>query len=453
MCILHIEQVMENPCAANLDIRDACAVNSREPREMNVDASISGNDKAAPKLDWRMMLPVFLSLSFYAASAAAVLPILPFYLKEMGATPLIFGIVIATEALTQFVAGPLVGQLSDRVGRKKILLATQVAAFISFLLLVVAEAVFPALLARILFGFTGGTFAAAAAYAADHSSPANRRQAIGILNAAVGLGGILGAGLSGYLSGISLTVPIYAAMAFSAMSFAMTAAWIKGNHTALNGLDKTGVSPAPSGKTSFRSIVSSPLIRVLVIVLLCYFFAYGMYGSQIANYLQATFISGGSSFGPRELGYIMAADGAINIIVQLFLLQWLGRYFTERLLIVLICAIVAVGYITVGFAMTLPVLVFAILCVSVGDALARPTFISALSVHAPRGRQGVVLGTAQSLLAATEAVSPVIAGFLIGRALYGVWTGAIIAFVAIAAAIAWTRLPPTDPEAEGQASE
>lgn len=419
---------------------------------MNANASKVANDKTTPKLDWRMMLPVFLSVSFYAASAAAALPILPFYLKQMGGTPLIFGVVIATEALTQFVAAPLIGQLSDRLGRKKILLATQGAAFVSFLLLSLATAVFPVLLARMLFGFTGGTFTAAAAYAADHSSPANRRQAIGVLNAAVGLGSIVGAGLSAYLSGISLAVPIYAAMALSAASLVVTAIWIKGSQTASHGSDEPAENEVSIDKVSFRSIVSSPLIRVLVIVLLCYFFAYGMYGSQIANYLQATFTSEGNSFGPRELGYIMAADGAINILVQLFLLQWLGRYFTERRLIVLICAIVAVGYITVGFAMTLPVIVFALLCVSVGDALARPTFISALSVHAPRERQGIVLGTTQSLLSATEAVSPVIAGFLIGQALYGVWTGTIIAFVAIAAAIAWKRLPLTDPEAEGQAN-
>ncbi|WP_176056494.1 MFS transporter [Brucella intermedia] len=417
---------------------------------MNVQTSTLEGNIPKSRLDWRIMLPVFLSVSLYAASAACVLPILPFFLREMGGTPLVFGIVIATEALTQFVAGPLVGQLSDRVGRKKILLATQAAAFSSFLLLALANAVFLVLLARVLFGLTGGTFTAAAAYAADHSSPANRRQAIGNLNAAVGLGGIVGAGLSGYLSGISLTVSIYAALTFSATSFAVTAAWIKGSNTASHGFGEAVKSGAMSDKPSFRAIVSSPLIRVLVIVLLCYFFAYGMYGSQIANYLQATFIGKGNSFGPRELGYIMAADGAINIVVQLFLLQWLGRYFTERRLIILICAIVAVGYTTVGFAMTLPVLVFAILCVSVGDAMARPTFISALSVHAPQERQGIVLGTAQSLLAATEAVSPVIAGFLIGQALYGIWTGAIIAFVVIAAAIAWKSLPPTDPEADGQ---
>ena len=418
---------------------------------MDVDASTVVNDATAPRLDWRRMLPVFLSVSLYAASAAAVLPILPFYLKEMGGTPLVFGIVIATEALTQFVAGPLVGQLSDQLGRKKILLATQAAAFTSFLLLALAKAVFPLLLARMLFGFTGGTFTAAAAYAADHSCPANRRQAIGILNAAVGLGGIVGAGLSGYLSSVSLTTPIYAAIALSGTSLVVTAVWIRAHH-ATHGVDASPQNETSRDKVSFRSIISSPLIRVLVIVLLCYFFAYGMYGSQIANYLQATLISEGNSFGPRELGYIMAADGAINIIVQLFLLQWLGRHITERQLIVLICAIVVVGYITVGFAATLPVVVFAILCVSVGDALARPTFISALSLHAPRERQGIVLGTAQSLLAATEAVSPILAGFLIGQALYGFWTGAIVVFVAIAAATAWTRLPHSDSEAEGQAN-
>ncbi len=415
---------------------------------MNVDASTVENTKATPGLDWRVMLPVFLVVSLYAASAAAVLPILPFYLKEMGGTPLIFGIVIATEALTQFVAAPLVGQLSDRMGRKKILLSTQAAAFTSFILLALAKVVFPVLLARLLFGFTGGTFTAAAAYAADHSSSANRRQAIGVLHAGIGLGGIIGASLSGYLSDISLTVPIYAAMALSAGSLAVTAIWIKGSHAASHRVEGPAQDEASLTKVSFRSIVGSPLVRVLVLVLLCYFIAYGMYSSQIANYLQATFVSDDNPFGPRELGYIMAADGAINIIVQLFLLRWLGRYFTERRLIVLICAIVAVGYITVGFAMTLPVVVFAILCVSVGDALARPTFFSALSVHAPRERQGIVIGTTQALIAITDVVSPVLAGVLIGQALYGVWTGGVVAFVAIAAAIAWTRLPPTEPEIE-----
>ena len=282
----------------------------------------TADDAAPERLDWRLMLPVFLVVSLYAASAASTLPILPFYIQEMGGTPLILGIVMGTEALTHLVAAPLIGQLPDRLGRKRILLATQATAFVSLLLLGLAQAVIPVLLARMLFGFTGGTFAAAAAYAADHSSPANRRQAIGTLHAGVGLGGIVGAGISGYLSDISLTAPIYAAMVLSAVSFTVTALWLKGSPAASQ-------TPDPSREVSFRSIVGSPLIRVLVVVLLCYFFAYGMYSSQLANYLQASFVTPENPFGPRELGYVLAADGAINILVQLFLLRWLGRFFTS----------------------------------------------------------------------------------------------------------------------------
>ncbi|MFC3569923.1 MFS transporter [Paracoccus simplex] len=404
----------------------------------------TADDAAPERLDWRLMLPVFLVVSLYAASAASTLPILPFYIQEMGGTPLILGIVMGTEALTHLVAAPLIGQLSDRLGRKRILLATQATAFVSLLLLGLAQAVIPVLLARMLFGFTGGTFAAAAAYAADHSSPANRRQAIGTLHAGVGLGGIVGAGISGYLSDISLTAPIYAAMVLSAVSFTVTALWLKGSPAASQ-------TPDPSREVSFRSIVGSPLIRVLVVVLLCYFFAYGMYSSQLANYLQASFVTPENPFGPRELGYVLAADGAINILVQLFLLRWLGRFFTERRLIIFICAIVATGYMTVGLATTLPVLVLAILCVSFGDAMARPTFFSALSVHAPQERQGIVIGTTQSLIALTDVASPVFAGLLIGQALYGLWTGVIIALVALTAAIAWRHLPAVDPETAARA--
>jgi MFS family permease len=415
---------------------------NRRNREMN-DAA-TADDAAPERLDWRLMLPVFLVVSLYAASAASTLPILPFYIQEMGGTPLILGIVMGTEALTHLVAAPLIGQLSDRLGRKRILLATQATAFVSLLLLGLAQAVIPVLLARMLFGFTGGTFAAAAAYAADHSSPANRRQAIGTLHAGVGLGGIVGAGISGYLSDISLTAPIYAAMVLSAVSFTVTALWLKRSPAASQ-------TPDASREVSFRSIVGSPLIRVLVVVLLCYFFAYGMYSSQLANYLQASFVTPENPFGPRELGYVLAADGAINILVQLFLLRWLGRFFTVRRLIIFICAIVATGYMTVGLATTLPVLVLAILCVSFGDAMARPTFFSALSVHAPQERQGIVIGTTQSLIALTDVASPVFAGLLIGQALYGLWTGVIIALVALTAAIAWRHLPAVDPETAARA--
>ena len=391
---------------------------------------------ARERLDRRLMLPLFAIVSLYAAGIGAVLPVLPFYLREMGASPLVFGIVLATEALSQSAASPLLGQLSDRFGRKRVLLISQAVAVVSLLLLSLAQSIFTVLLARFLFGFTAGNFSAAAAYAADNSSTNTRRQAIGIVNAALGLGAIVGAGLSSILSEISLIAPIYMALALSVSGVVVTTFGLKGGRVV-----EHAEGEADQTKISFRAITSSPVIRVLIVVMLCHFFAYGMYTSQLPIFLADRFVWNGYALGPREFSYIIAADGAINIFVQLFLLGWLGKFFSERQLIVLIFALICTGFVSVGLANTIPVLAFAVLCISTGDALAKPTYLAALSIHVPSERQGVIMGTGQALVAVTDITSPVMAGFILGLGFYGAWIGAALAIAIIGAFIAATRLP------------
>ncbi|MBB2969535.1 MFS transporter [Mesorhizobium sp. RMAD-H1] len=388
------------------------------------------------KLDWHHILPVFVLVCTYAAGSAAVLPVLPFHIRSMGGSPLVLGIVIAAEAVGQFASGPALGQLSDRFGRKRILMASQIIAAASLLLLALAPTVAVILLARVLFGLTAGNISVTAAYIADHTEPENRRQAMGILMGGAGVGGILGAGLSGLLSETSLIAPILAALGLVLFSVTVT----------VFRLDDRQVVPRPydppSGEdTSFGSILSSPGIRILIVVMLCHFFAYGMYISQMPVFLGDTFVWNGHAFGAKELSYLIMADGGINVFAQIFLLGWLGRYLTERNLILLIFALISAGFLTAGLATTVPVLLFAVLCVSTGDALAKPTYMAALSTYVPSQRQGVALGAAQSLVAVADIASPVLGGFILGYALYGVWIGFAVAMAITGALIAATRLP------------
>ncbi|RMC35051.1 MFS transporter [Paracoccus alkanivorans] len=400
---------------------------------MKVDRSTE--DAAGIALDRRRILPVFLIVCTYSAGAAAILPVLPFLIQSMGGSPLVIGIVITAEAIGQFASAPVLGLLSDRFGRRRVLMMSQVIAAVSLVLLAFAPGVAFILLARIMFGLTAGNVSVTAAYVADHTHAGNRRQAMGFLMAGAGLGGIVGAGLSGLLSHTSLNAPVLAALGLVIASAVITELRLDDERAA------GGIGHHSQAETaSFRAIVASPAIGILVAVMLCHVFAYGMYISQLPVFLGETFVWNGHAFGAKEFSYLIMADGAINILVQIFMLGWLGRYLTERSMILLIFTFICLGFVTAGLATTIPALALAVLCVSTGDALAKPTYLAALSTLVPPQRQGIVLGAAQSLTAVADIVSPVLAGFILGYALYGIWIGAAVAVAATGAVIAATLL-------------
>lgn len=390
-------------------------------------------------LDWRMILPVFAVVSLVAAGMSSVMPVLPFLVRDMGGSPTVIGIVIAVEALSQFCSAPLLGQLADRFGRKRILLASQILAAASLLLLAAAPNIAVVVIARLLFGLSAGNLAAAAAYVTEHSDARDRRQAIGIVMGGVGLGGIVGAGLSGQLSGASLTTPIHAALLSTLLAAVLTFVLLRDSRPAPH-LDTGTGTGAAGGKISLRALLDTLAVRLLIGVMLCHFFAYGMVISQLPVFLADTFVWNGHPFGPKELSYLMMADGVVNVLVQIFVLGWLSRHFTEHALIVLIFAVAGAGFLAAGLATTIPVLAFAVVCVGAADALAKPTYLAALSVHVPAQRQGVVMGSVQALIAVADAASPVVGGFILGYALYGVWIGVALAVALAGAVVTLARL-------------
>lgn len=123
----------------------------------------------------------------------------------------------------------------------------------------------------------------------------------------------------------------------------------------------------------------------------------------------------------------------------------MSQYFSERKLIILIFILLCTGFLTAGIATTIPVLIFAIVCISTADALAKPTYLAALSVHVSPARQGIVIGTAQALIAIADFISPILGGFILGYALYGIWIGAAIAVAIIGLATGMVYLSKSSP--------
>src|ERR1041384_7232392 len=158
------------------------------------------------------LFPIFLVVLVDVLGLTIILPLLPFYAESLGATPAIVGFIVSTYAVCQLIAGPPLGRLSDRVGRRPVLLVSQMGTFVGFLILASARVLWMVFLARIIDGLTAG----------DVTEPENRAKSFGIIGIAFGLGFLVGPAVSGYLAQFSNTYPILLAAGLSFTSIMCT---------------------------------------------------------------------------------------------------------------------------------------------------------------------------------------------------------------------------------------
>src|SRR4249920_69787 len=178
------------------------------------------------RLVTRPLLIIFLTIFVNLVGFGIIIPLLPFYAGTFGASPLVIGLLFAVFSLCQLVAAPALGDLSDRYGRRPILIFSLAGTVVSFVMLAVAHSVAMLFVARIVDGLSGGNISTARAYVADITEPKDRARAYGIIGAAFGLGFILGPALSGLLARISYTAPIWMAAGLTLVATAMAYFWL-----------------------------------------------------------------------------------------------------------------------------------------------------------------------------------------------------------------------------------
>ena len=172
------------------------------------------------------LFSIFLIVFIDMLGFGLILPLLPYYAETFGASDTVIGLLVASYAAAQLIGAPLLGRLSDRFGRRPILLISLVGTLLGFLLLGFASTLFILFAARILDGITGGNISVAQAYISDVTDSKNRAKGLGMIGAAFGLGFIIGPATGGLLSQWGYAVPAFAAAGLVAINLLMVALWL-----------------------------------------------------------------------------------------------------------------------------------------------------------------------------------------------------------------------------------
>src|SRR3954468_13224367 len=343
----------------------------------------------------RPLTIIFLTILVNLVGFGIIIPLLPFYAQTFGASPVVIGLLFAIFSLCQLVAGPVLGDLSDRYGRRPILIFSLAGTVISFVMLALAHSVWMLFAARIVDGLSGGNISTARAYVADVTEPKDRARAYGLIGAAFGLGFILGPALSGMLAGISYTAPIWAAAGITLVATVMAWLWLPETvHRAHAG---TG-----NPLSYLPALVNRPLVRRVLGIDFIYWLAFAIFQTTLSLFAARRF-----GFDASQTGYFFAAFGLLGAIVQGGMIRPVVRKLGDKPTFLLGLGFACVGLLMTAFAHSVWLFAAALLPLALGIGFGHPTMTSLVSRVARGDEQGRVQGAASAVESLGRTIGPI----------------------------------------------
>ena len=416
------------------------AENEDTPDVLDVPATHDeSSTTGAPPLQPRALIPIFLIIAADTMGLGILLPLLPFYTVRTGASAIAVGALISTYAFCSFLAAPLLGQLSDRYGRKPILILSQIGSLLGYVLFALSNSLWLLFVARTIDGLSAGNMSVAQAYVSDKTSASDRTRAFGITGAAFGLGLLLGPAIGGVLAARSLRAPLWVAAGLSAVSIVCTAVLLpKGTSTVVAG-SKQSIVPMRAMLQTFRT----PETGRLAWLMTCFYFAFGTYMSGQALFLAGRFWWHGHRFGAENVGLVFTYGGLLNVLVQALLMKHLTKRFTEKSILIAGFLLMGFGLVGIGVSSSIAVLICFLTISNLGSAVLRPVILSQLSKRVSASKQGLVMGVNQAIFSTTAILSPLLSGTLISRGLYTSWAWTAAGVVFIGSFVAFALKPQT----------
>jgi MFS family permease len=353
------------------------------------------------------LIPVILIQLINAMGYGIIFPLMPYYAAQYNATPFIVGMLSASYAIFAILAGPILGQLSDRYGRRPWLLFSLIGTSLGFVLFGIGGSLLMLFLGRIIDGISGGNIVIAQAYVSDVTKPEDRTRTFGLMGAAFGVGFILGPALGSLLAPFGFSVPSWVAAgsaAFAAVvTFFMLPESIKAQNTSqpLNFFSQFAAIGEVFGRIELR-----PLLLLFGSMTL----AMGTFFTNLSLVLQLQ-----AKLPANLVGIPAVFFGIANIIFQIFLLGRAVEAFGEKRLIPI--GFIAILFAGIGmfFTTTLLFTIVITIAMSLGLTLLRPSLTSLLSHASGEHEQGKVLGVSVSLDSLAQIIGPLLGGFLIDR--------------------------------------
>ena len=376
------------------------------------------------------LVVIFITVFIDLVGFGIAIPILPYYVEAFGGSAFEIGALTAVYSFMQFIFAPVLGQLSDRYGRRPILFISILGSAVGYLVIGLANTLLLVFVGRIIAGITGGNISTAQAYIADVTTPENRAKGMGLIGAAFGLGFVFGPAIGGILSRYGASVPFYFIAGLSLFNATML-------YFVLPETVKPGASVGKmrSRFSLLRGAFDNGDLFIVVVLYFLVVAAFSMMTTAFVLYTQFVF-----NFDAVHNGYLFFYIGMLSALMQGGLVGWLSKRFGEKALVVTGALVMAIAFFLVpfvspnsfGFLSTLVspdaqifgfhlpaniggliALLLGIGCFAFGNSISNPSLTSLGSKYTPASEQGAGLGVLQSGASLARAIGPGVAGVLL----------------------------------------
>jgi len=356
-----------------------------------------------------------------------VVPILPFWAERYGATGAWLGVLLASHAAAQFAFAPVWGKLSDRIGRRPVMLVTIAGTSVALAFLGMADSLGQILAARLLAGVFGSNTSVATAYLTDVTDDADRTRWMGMIGASFAVGFTLGPPIGGLLAEWGYGTPMFFASGMAGINFFWAA-------LRLREPERHATGPLPD-LTSRFDVLRAPVIGRVCLTYLLFSLAVTQLETIFALLLLHRF-----GYGPFEVAMVMLGMAIVMGGIQGGGMKRLSERYPERSLVLTGLSLMSLAFVLIPVPHSIGWLLVPLGIAAVGRGVSQPPMMSLVSLAADEGSRGLVMGVFQSTASAARIIGPIAAGLLYDRgAEWPFWTAAALTAAGVALALGVPR--------------